>query len=185
MWREARDWNVDFFKKTGYTVYCTLNDYQSGYSKYKMLKRFWSNMRCKALPGLSWKWNQSKYAIHKKAQKDIQRFEKTRSSHLCYHKGLELSQRARFGEQCSDPDRNTARQVLNSHPVMLAILQNPYGSALLARYQNRKGLHCQFWKNGRQCTACQVVKTWQAVTLTQKTVNKFRMDWQQKSVLVQ
>ena len=40
MWREARDWNVDFFKKIGYTVYCTLSDYQSGYSKYKMLKRF-------------------------------------------------------------------------------------------------------------------------------------------------
>ncbi len=31
MWREARDWNVDFFKKIGYTVYCTLSDYQSGY----------------------------------------------------------------------------------------------------------------------------------------------------------
>ena len=36
---EARDWNVDFFKKLGYTVYCTLEDYPNGYSKYKLLKR--------------------------------------------------------------------------------------------------------------------------------------------------
>ena len=37
---------------------------------------------------------------------------KTRSSHLCDHKGLGLSQQARFGESGSDPDRDTARQVL-------------------------------------------------------------------------
>ncbi len=36
---DARDWNVDFFKKLGYTVYCTLEDYPNGYSKYKLLKR--------------------------------------------------------------------------------------------------------------------------------------------------
>ena len=36
---DARDWNVDFFKKHGYTVYCTLEDYPNGYGKYKMLKR--------------------------------------------------------------------------------------------------------------------------------------------------
>ena len=33
---DARDWNVGFFKKSGYTVYCTLEDYPSGHSKYKM-----------------------------------------------------------------------------------------------------------------------------------------------------
>ena len=36
---DARDWNVEFFKKLGYTVYCTLEDYPNGYSKYKLLKR--------------------------------------------------------------------------------------------------------------------------------------------------
>ncbi len=36
---DARDWNVDFFKKLGYTVYCTLEDYPNGYSKYKLMKR--------------------------------------------------------------------------------------------------------------------------------------------------
>ena len=36
---EARGWNVDFFKKLGYTVYCTFEDYPNGYSKYKLWKR--------------------------------------------------------------------------------------------------------------------------------------------------
>lgn len=36
---DARGWNVDFFKKLGYTVYCTLEDYPTGYSKYKLSKR--------------------------------------------------------------------------------------------------------------------------------------------------
>ena len=36
---DARDWNVDFFKKLGYKVYCTFEDYPNGYSKYKLLKR--------------------------------------------------------------------------------------------------------------------------------------------------
>ena len=36
---DARNWNVEFFKKFGYTVYCTLEDYPNGYSKYKLQKR--------------------------------------------------------------------------------------------------------------------------------------------------
>ena len=36
---DARDWNVDFFKKLGYMVYCTLEDYPYGYSKYKLQKQ--------------------------------------------------------------------------------------------------------------------------------------------------
>ena len=36
---DARDWNVDFFKNRGYTVYCTLEDYPDGYRKYKLQKR--------------------------------------------------------------------------------------------------------------------------------------------------
>ena len=36
---DARDWNVEFFKKFGYTVYCTLEDYPNGYSKYKLQKQ--------------------------------------------------------------------------------------------------------------------------------------------------
>ena len=36
---DARDWNVEFFKKLGYTVYCTLEDYPNGYNKYKLQKR--------------------------------------------------------------------------------------------------------------------------------------------------
>ncbi len=36
---DARDWNVNFFKKLGYTVYCTLEDYPNGYNKYKLQKR--------------------------------------------------------------------------------------------------------------------------------------------------
>ena len=36
---DARDWNVGFFKKLGYTVYCTLEDCPGGHSKYKLQKR--------------------------------------------------------------------------------------------------------------------------------------------------
>ena len=36
---DARDWNVEFFKKQGYTVYCTLKDYPRESCKYKMQKR--------------------------------------------------------------------------------------------------------------------------------------------------
>ncbi|MBR5426996.1 MAG: GNAT family N-acetyltransferase [Clostridia bacterium] len=36
---DARDWNVGFFKKRGYTVYCTLEDYPVGHRKYKLQKR--------------------------------------------------------------------------------------------------------------------------------------------------
>ena len=36
---DARDWNIDFFKKSGYTLYCTLQDYPSGHNKYKLQKR--------------------------------------------------------------------------------------------------------------------------------------------------
>ena len=36
---DARDWNVDFFKKLGYTVYCKLEEYPTGYSKYKLQKQ--------------------------------------------------------------------------------------------------------------------------------------------------
>ena len=36
---DARDWNVDFFKKRGYTVYCTLDGCPEGYRKYKLQKR--------------------------------------------------------------------------------------------------------------------------------------------------
>ena len=70
---------------------------------------------------------------------------KTRSSHLCDHKGLGLSQQARFGESGSDPDRNTARQVLEpSIGTLLASYRGKDGSrrksaysyeyALLAKY---------------------------------------------------
>ena len=33
---DARDWNVDLFKKFGYTVYCTIKDYPNGHSRYKL-----------------------------------------------------------------------------------------------------------------------------------------------------
>ena len=70
---------------------------------------------------------------------------KTRSSHLCDHKGLGLSQQASFGESGSDPDRNTARQVLEpSIGTLLASYRGDDGSrrksaysyeyALLAKY---------------------------------------------------
>ena len=36
---DARDWNVAFFQKRGYTVYCTLEDYPDGRRKYKLQKR--------------------------------------------------------------------------------------------------------------------------------------------------
>ena len=39
MMADVRDWNVDFFKKCGYSVYCTLEDYPAGYRKYKVQKR--------------------------------------------------------------------------------------------------------------------------------------------------
>lgn len=37
---DARDWNVEFFKKFGYTVYCTLEDYPNGCNRHKLQKRF-------------------------------------------------------------------------------------------------------------------------------------------------
>ena len=36
---DARDWNVGFFKKLGYTVYCKLEDCPDGHSKYKLQKQ--------------------------------------------------------------------------------------------------------------------------------------------------
>ena len=33
---DARDWNVDLFKKFGYTVYCTIKDYPNGHSRYNV-----------------------------------------------------------------------------------------------------------------------------------------------------
>ena len=36
---DARDWNVGFFQKRGYTAYCTLENDPDGYGKYKLLKR--------------------------------------------------------------------------------------------------------------------------------------------------
>ncbi len=35
---DARDWNADFFRKLGYTVYCTLENDPQGYRKYRMQK---------------------------------------------------------------------------------------------------------------------------------------------------
>ena len=59
---------------------------------------------------------------------------KTRSSHFCDHKGLGLSQQARFGESGSDPDRNTARQVLEALPDLAQKCVDSYESTLLAKY---------------------------------------------------
>lgn len=36
---DARDRNVEFFKKLGYTVYSTFEDCPNGYSRYKLQKR--------------------------------------------------------------------------------------------------------------------------------------------------
>ena len=38
MLADAREWNLDFFRKQGYTVYCTIKDYPKGYTKYKLKK---------------------------------------------------------------------------------------------------------------------------------------------------
>ena len=35
---DARDWNVEFFIKHGYTLYCKLENYPNGYNKYKLKK---------------------------------------------------------------------------------------------------------------------------------------------------
>ena len=53
---------------------------------------------------------------------------------MCDHKGLGLSQEARFGEQCSDPDQNTARQVLEALPDWAQICVDSYASTLLDKY---------------------------------------------------
>ena len=58
--------------------------------------------------------------------------------HLCDHKGLGLSQQARFGENGSDPDRNTARQVLE-----------PSIGTLLASYRCDNGS----WRNPHTLTS--------------------------------
>lgn len=36
---EARDWNVEFFRKHGYSVYCTLENCSDGHKKYNLQKR--------------------------------------------------------------------------------------------------------------------------------------------------
>ena len=55
--------------------------------------------------------------------------------HLCDHKGLGLSQQARFGESGSDPDRNTARQVLEpSIGTLLASYRGDDGSRQKSAY---------------------------------------------------
>ena len=61
---------------------------------------------------------------------------KSRSSHLCDHKGLGISQQARCGKSGSDPDRNTARHIVN----------RPSGPCL------------QSCKSLRVCPACQVAE---------------------------
>ena len=49
----------------------------------------------------------------KNAQSSVISVLQKRVAHTkCDHKGLGLSQRARFGESGFDPDRNTAHQVL-------------------------------------------------------------------------
>ena len=63
---------------------------------------------------------------------------------MCELKGLGLSQRAGFGESGSDPDRNTARQVLE-----------PSIGTLLARYRSKGGSKKKRILL-RVCPACQV-----------------------------
>lgn len=77
---------------------------------------------------------------------------KTRSSHLCDHKGLGLSQRAKIGGSGSDPDRNTARQVLE-----------PSIGTLLARYQSEGGSrqkNAYYYKYALLAKYCMVSSAW-------------------------
>ncbi|MBR6409975.1 MAG: DUF4368 domain-containing protein [Clostridia bacterium] len=54
---------------------------------------------------------------------------------MCDHKGLGLSQQARFGESGFDPDRNTARQVLEpSIETLLASYRGDNGSERKSAY---------------------------------------------------
>jgi len=59
---------------------------------------------------------------------------KTRSSHLCDHKGLGLSQQANFDESGPDPDRDTARKVVKALLGLAQKCVDSYESTLLAKY---------------------------------------------------
>ena len=73
-------------------------------------------------------------------------FEKTRSSYEVRPLGLGGVPNEPGAEIGAGPDQYTACKVLNSHPDMLANLQNLYVQALLAKYQIIQ-----------VCIACQVV----------------------------
>ena len=78
-------------------------------------------------------------------RKQTKCFEETRSSHLCDHKGLGLSQQARFGESSSDPDRNTTRQVLEpSIGTLLASYRGENGSGQKSAYSYEYALLAKY-----------------------------------------
>ena len=72
------------------------------------------------------------------------------------------------------PDLYTACKVVNSHPDPACQFAKPVWVCPACQVPNHTGMHCLLSsKYGWQCTARQVVKAWQAVTLTAKTVNVF------------
>ena len=72
------------------------------------------------------------------------------------------------------PDLYTACKVVNSHPDTACQFAKPVCVGPACQVPNHTGMHClPSSRFGRQCTACQVVKVWRAVTLTRKTVNVF------------
>ena len=72
------------------------------------------------------------------------------------------------------PDLYTACKVVNSHPDTACQFAKPVWVGPACQVPNHTGMHClPSSRYGRQCTACQVVKVWRAVTLTPKTVNVF------------
>jgi hypothetical protein len=73
------------------------------------------------------------------------------------------SQRA-GAEIGAGPDLYTACQVLTSIRTLLANLQNLYGQALLAKYQNHTGMHC-----------LPSSESLASSTLTAGTVNRFQV----------
>ena len=161
MWREARDWNVDFFKKTGYTVYCTLNDYQSGTANTKCWNGFDQTCEVRRCPVCRENEINLSMQFIKKRRKIFSVLKK-RAARTCAI--------IRVWDYPNEPD------LASSLPIRIG--------TLLASYRCDNGSWRKICILLRVCPACQVLKDGQARTLTSETVNRFQAYWQFKSVLV-
>ena len=111
--------------------------------------------------------------------RSIQRFWKNAQLTRSVISGFGKRSQQAGAEIGADPDLYTACKVVNSYPDPACQFAKPVWVSPACQVPNHTGMHClPSSRYGRQCTACQVVKVWRAVTLTPKTVNVFLPYWQ-------